>query len=74
MSVARALSVANQAAVLQGTDLSASLVTITEEPVATGRNWRVHYGPKNYVGRRGGDLIVLVDDRTATVQRIVRGQ
>ena len=74
MSVARALSLANQAAVAQGTDLSASLVTITEEPSTAGRSWRVHYGPKDYIGRRGGDLSILIDDQTATVQRIIRGQ
>jgi hypothetical protein len=74
MSVARALALANEAAVAHGTDPAASLVSILEEPSANGRLWRINYGPRNPIGRRGGDLIVLVDDRGQTVQRIIRGQ
>ena len=74
MSVARALALANEAALTQGTEPAQSLVTITEEISSAGRVWRIHYGPRNYVGRRGGDLIVLVDERTEAVQRIIRGQ
>ena len=73
-SVARALTPANDAAIAQGTDPTESLVTITEESSPTGPVWRIHYGPRDYVGCRGGDLIVLVDERTDTVQRIIRGQ
>jgi hypothetical protein len=74
MSVARALALANEAALKQGTAPADSLVTITEETSTTGRLWRIHYGPRDYVGRRGGDLIVLVDEATEAVQRIIRGQ
>lgn len=73
-SVARALALANEAALKQGTVPADSLVTITEETSPTGRLWRIHYGPRDYVGRRGGDLIVLVDERADAVQRIIRGQ
>jgi hypothetical protein len=74
MSVARAVSLANETALAHGIDPAHSLMTITEECSAAGRVWRVHYGPRDFVGRRGGDLIVLVDERLATVVRIVRGQ
>ncbi len=74
MSVARALALANEAAHSKGTDPADSLVTITEETASTGRVWRIHYGPRNYINRRGGDLIVLVDERSAAVQRVIRGQ
>ena len=74
MSVARALALANEAALKQGTVPADSLVTITEETSSTGRLWRIQYGPRDYVGRRGGDLIVLVDEATEAVQRIIRGQ
>jgi hypothetical protein len=74
MSVARALALANEAARTQGTEPDNSLVTITEEPSPTGRLWRIHYGPRDFVGRRGGDLIVLVDERSQAVQRVIRGQ
>ena len=46
MSVAKALALANETALAQGTDPAESLVTITEESPATGRLWRVHYGPR----------------------------
>jgi hypothetical protein len=74
VSVARALSLANEAALAHGTDPANSLVTIAEETSAPGRVWRIQYGPRDYVGRRGGDLIVLVDERSEAVQRIIRGQ
>ncbi len=72
MSVARALALANDAAALHGMEPGRALVTITEEP-AQPRVWRIHYGPRDYVHRRGGDLTVLVDDETG-VLRILRGQ
>jgi hypothetical protein len=74
MSVARALALANEAAIAHGTEPSESLVTISEEASAASRVWRIQYGPRDYVGRRGGDLIVLVDDRGQAVQRVIRGQ
>jgi hypothetical protein len=74
MSVARALALANEVAVAQGTKPADSLVTISEEASSTGRLWRVHYGPRDFISRRGGDLIVLVDERSEAVQRIIRGQ
>ena len=74
MSVARALAIPNETAVAQGTDPNDSMVTITEEPSPSGRLWRIHYGPRDYVHRRGGDLIVLVDERTGGVERVIRGQ
>ncbi len=74
MSVARALALANEAAIAQGTEPANSLVSITEETSPAGRLWRVHYGPRDYLGRRGGDLIVFVDERGEAVQRIIRGQ
>lgn len=74
MSVARALAIANEAALVQGTDPAKSLVTITEESTATGPIWRITYGPRDYVNIRGGDLIVFVDEGSQTIQRVLRGQ
>jgi hypothetical protein len=74
MSVARAVTLANEAALANGTDPTNALVTITEETAAAGRVWRVHYGPRDYVHRRGGDLIVLVDESSEAAPRVVRGQ
>ena len=74
MSVAKALALANEAALARGTDPANSLVTITEELSAGGRLWRINYGPRDYIDRRGGDLIVVVDEGSQAVQRIIRGQ
>jgi len=74
MSVAQALTVANAAAIEHGRDPSDSLVTISEDSAGPGRVWRIHYGPRDYVARRGGDLIVLVDEKTGTIQQVLRGQ
>jgi hypothetical protein len=74
MSVARALAVANDAALETGTKPADSLVTITEEYSSSGRYWRVNYGPRDYIHRRGGDLVVIVSEETGAVQRLIRGQ
>jgi hypothetical protein len=74
MSVARALALANEAAVAHGVEPADSLVTISEESSVEGRIWRINYGPRDYVGRRGGDLIVLVGEGSQAVQRVIRGQ
>lgn len=74
MSVAHALSLANDAAEAAGTIPASSLVTISEESSPAGRRWRIHYGPRDYLRRRGGDLIVVVDERSESVQEVIRGQ
>jgi hypothetical protein len=74
MAVARAVAIANEAAASQGLDPAGALVTITEESSPPQRLWRIHYGPRDYMNRRGGDLIILVDENAGAVQRIIRGQ
>ena len=74
MAVARAVTIANEAATREGMDLYQSIVTVTEDSSPPNRVWRIHYGPREYVLRRGGDLTVLVDERDGKVQRLVRGQ
>lgn len=56
-----------------GVDVSQSLITITQS-FENSPCWRVNYGPKDYVGRRGGDLIVDVDAADARVTQILHGQ
>lgn len=73
-SIARATALANAAAIAQGRNLSQSLITISEETPPPDRHWRVHYGPRDFRGRRGGDLIVIVNERLGTVDRVLRGQ
>lgn len=74
MSMAHALAVANEAAASHGLDLERSLVTVTEESAPPDRLWSIHYGPRDFVNRRGGDLTVVVNDRLGVVERVIRGQ
>jgi hypothetical protein len=74
ISVANELALANEAAIARGVDPEKSLVTITEETTPPGVLWRINYGPREYFRKRGGDLILIVDSGTQTVQRILRGQ
>ena len=71
--LARAVAAANKQAREFGVDVSQSLITITQT-FENGPCWRVNYGPKNYLGRRGGDLIVDVDAADATVRQVLHGQ
>jgi hypothetical protein len=73
LSVARALALANVAVASHGIDPGDALVTISEEAAPPDRLWRIHYGPRDYLHRRGGDVTVLVHDRTG-VQRVLLGQ
>jgi hypothetical protein len=73
-SVARALTLASEAAIAHGIDPANSLVTIAEEGSSAGRIWRIHYGARDYISRRGGDLIVLVDEQRDLVRRVMRGK
>jgi hypothetical protein len=74
LSVARVLAAANETAGAQGVDVANSLINISEESAPPQRVWRIQYGPREFINRRGGDLILLVDERTAQVQRVIRGQ
>jgi len=73
MSVARALQLANRAAVAHGTDPATSMITISED-ASQADSWRIHYGPRDYLSRRGGDLIVTVDAEAGRVEQVLRGQ
>ena len=74
MSLARALAVANKRARESGIDILQSLITITQRAFNGQLLWRINYGPRDYVGRRGGDLIIEVDPTDASVKQVLRGQ
>lgn len=74
ISLARALAVANKKARESGVDVLQSLITITQRPLNDGLIWQIHYGPKDYVGRRGGDFIVAVDLSDGSITQVLRGQ
>jgi len=74
MSIARAVRLANETAQTHGTRPLDSLITISEETTSDGRQWRIHYGARDFVNHRGGDLIVLIDEHGDAVQSVLRGQ
>ena len=74
VSLARVLAAANRKAREYGVDVFQSLITITQRFFDDDLIWRVNYGPKDYIGRRGGDLIVEVDPNDASVKQVLRGQ
>jgi hypothetical protein len=73
MRLARAVFAANKRASELGVDIAQSLVTISQN-FDNGSCWRVNYGPRDYVNRRGGDLLVEVDAVDASVKAVLRGQ
>jgi hypothetical protein len=73
ITLARVLAAANKRARELGVDVLQSIITITQH-FNDGDLWRVNYGPKDYVGRRGGDLIVEVDASDISIRQVLRGQ
>jgi hypothetical protein len=71
--LACAVAAANTQAREFGVDVSQSLITISQV-FEIGPRWRVNYGSKDFVGRRGGDIIVDVDAIDATVRQVLRCQ
>jgi len=74
VSLACALAAANKHARESGVDVTQSLITITQLSFDGQSLWRINYGPRDYVGRRGGDLMVEVDPTDASIKRALRGQ
>jgi hypothetical protein len=74
VSLARVMAAANRRARDLGVDVVKCLITITQMTCNGSLFWRVNYGPKDYVGRRGGDLILEVDPSDASVKRVQWGQ
>jgi len=73
VSVAHVLATANRRARQAGYNVAECLVSITQY-FDGGWLWRIHYGPKNAVAKRGGGLLVEVDANSAEVKRVLRGQ
>lgn len=74
VSLAQAIAAANKRARELGVDVVESLITITQQSLNGGLLWRVSYGPRDYIGRRGGDLIIEVDPSDGSIKRVLRGQ
>ena len=79
LSLAHVVATANKRASEAGVDVQASLITITQasteatDGAAEEAYWRVNYGPRG-LDQRGGDFIVDVRARDASVKRVLLGQ
>lgn len=74
VSVARVLASANRKAKELGVDVKESLITVSQYLAEGVWLWRVHYGARDYVGRRGGDLMIDIDPANTDIKQILRGQ
>jgi hypothetical protein len=74
VSLARAMAVANKKARELGVDVTQSLISITQHTLNGISVWRINYGPKDYMNRRGGDVLIEVDVHDATIKKVLRGQ
>lgn len=74
VSLARAMATANMKARDLGVNASESLVSVTQQDLNGNTVWRINYGAKDYVNRRGGDLLIDVDTETAEIKQVLRGQ
>ena len=73
VALARVMATANKRARELGVDILQSLITITQH-FDNGLLWRINYGPKDYVGKRGGDLIIEVGGEDMKIKQVLRGQ
>lgn len=74
VSLARVMASANKQAHALGVDVPQSLITIKQRTLNGGWLWRINYGPRDYAGRRGGDLIIEVDPGDASIKQVLWGQ
>jgi hypothetical protein len=74
VALARIIAAANRRAGEMGVDANQSMITIARRFSGTETVWRVNYGPKDYLNRRGGDLVIELDPKDATVKNVLRGQ
>lgn len=74
VSLARAVAVANKRARESGIDILQSLITVTQRFFNGDVLWRINYGPRDYVGRRGGDLIIEINSGDSSIKEVLWGQ
>jgi hypothetical protein len=73
VTLARVIATANKRARELGVDVVQSLITITQQ-FDNGSNWRVNYGPRDYINRRGGDVMIEVNGENMKIKQVLRGQ
>ena len=73
VSLARAVAAANERARDEGIEVKQTLVTVSENSTQGDVCWRINYGPRSYVGRRGGIARRKGQTRHARAVRLRRG-
>jgi hypothetical protein len=74
VTAARAIAAANKRARELNVDVMQSIISLTQHSHDGSWVWRVNYGAKDYIGRRGGDLMVEVNPEDASIYRVLWGQ
>jgi hypothetical protein len=74
VTIARVVALANQCAHELDVDVLKSIISLTQIQQNDIWIWRVNYGAKDYIGRRGGDLIVDVNPEDISIYRVLWGQ
>lgn len=74
VSLARAVAAANARARGEGVEINSSLVTAAEHTSGGEVYWRITYGPRDYIHRRGGDVVIDVGVQDGQVRRVLKGQ
>jgi hypothetical protein len=74
VTAARVIASANRRARELNVDVMQSIISLTQYSQNGSWIWRVNYGAKDYIGLRGGDLIVEVNPEDASIQRVLWGQ
>jgi hypothetical protein len=74
VSLARMMAAANKRARELGVDASQCLITISQDSRSGEMRWRVNYGAKEPIGRRGGDLIIDMNPVDFSIAKVLRGQ
>ena len=71
MRVAGVLALANESATANGMSPFESRIAISEDEIDDHPCWRVHYGPRDYLGTRGGDLLVFINLEATVVLKVL---
>jgi len=73
VTLARVMAAANKRARELGVDVVQSFISVTQQ-FDNGSNWRVNYGSRDYINRRGGDIMIDVNGEDMKIKQVLRGQ
>ena len=73
LTLARVMAAANKRARELGVDVVQSFISVTQQ-FDNGSNWRVNYGSRDYINRRGGDIMIDVNGEDMKIKQVLRGQ